>query len=260
MDDTAVRGIVKPMQLTDSEVEFYKREGYLCLPGLVDAAAVDGLRAEVFEVLEANGVSRAGLHRATETADKLRQHPQYLAGSLLDELINGPATLAVVSRLIGGRGVRYLPFTAVKAGGGGGTFHFHQDNSYTRHDPALGSINVWVALHDMTPENGCLQIGPRSHRDQLDSRTSDDGDSHRQVEIDPLACLPIRMRAGDAVAFTRWTVHGSGPNHTDEPRVAYALQYHREDVRWYDRETEQWRLLVDNPRFATPPVTQLGPQ
>lgn len=251
--------VVKPLTLTDSELEFYRREGYLLLPGMIDGEAVERLRTEVFEVLEANGVPRSGLDRATETADKLRQCPQYLAGSALDELINGEATLAVASRLIGGRAHRYLPFTAVKAGGGGGTMHFHQDNNYTRHDPALGSINLWVALGDMTPENGCLQIVPRSHQAQLDARTSDDGDTHRQVDVDPLQCLPIRMRAGDVVAFSRWTVHGSGPNVTCEPRVAYALQYHREDVRWWDAESGTWRLLVDTPRMATPPVTVLGP-
>ncbi|MFC7624919.1 phytanoyl-CoA dioxygenase family protein [Microlunatus sp. GCM10028923] len=259
MIESVQSGIVTPISLTDSEVEFYKREGYLSLPGLVDSRAVERLRNEVFAVLEANGVPRAGLNRATETADKLRQCPQYLAGSALDELINGDATLAVAARLIGGTAHRYLPFTAVKAGGGGGTMHFHQDNNYTRHDPALGSINLWVALGDMTPENGCLQIVPRSHRAQLDSRSSDDGDTHRQVDVDPLQCLPIRMRPGDAVAFSRWTVHGSGPNVTEEPRVAYALQYHRDDVRWLDTETDSWRLLIETPRMATPPVTTLGP-
>ncbi len=251
--------VVQPMTLTDSEVHFYKEHGFLCLPGFVAAGAVDALRGEVFDVLDANGVPRDSLDRATRTEDKLRQCAQYLAGSHLDSLINGAATLELASRLIEGRAIRYLPFTAVKAGGGGGTFHLHQDNNYTRHDPALGSINIWVALDDMTPENGCLQVMPGSHRQQLESRGSDDGDTHRQVDVDPLRCLPIRMRAGDAVAFSRWTVHGSGPNTMDRPRVAYALQYHREDVRWYDRDGETWRMLIDTPRTATPPVDRLGP-
>jgi len=234
--------------------------GYLPLPGFVDGAVVDTMREEVLTVLEANGLSRESLAHASTTADKLRQHGQYLAGSLLDRLINGPETLAVASRLIGGQAIRYLPFTAVKAGGGGGTFHLHQDNNYTHHDPALGSMNIWVALVDMSPDNGCLQIVPRSHAGQLDSRTSDDGDSHQQVDIDPTTALPIRMRAGDAVAFTRWTVHGSGPNITDQPRIAYALQYHRDDVKWFDKEAGVWRLLAEVPRTATPPVDQLGRQ
>ena len=256
---TEVDPVVNPMSLTESEVRFYKEEGYLPLPGFVAAEAVEELRTEVFDVLNANGVPVASLDRAHSTADKLRQCSQYLAGSTLDRLINGAATLAVASQLIGGQAIRYLPFTAVKAAGGGGAFHFHQDNNYTRHDPALGSINIWVALIDMTPENGCLQLVPRSHAGQLTSRSSDDGDQHRQVDVDPLMCLPIRMRAGDAVAFTRWTVHGSGPNTSDKPRVAYALQYHRSDVRALDNQTNRWQLLADTPRFATQPSTKLGP-
>jgi phytanoyl-CoA hydroxylase len=246
------------MDLTDSEVAFYQREGYLPLPGFLEVKAVDALRAEVFEVLAANGFPLSALRHATSSADKLRQCSQYLAGSALDTLINGPESLAVASRLIGGPALRYLPFTAVKAGHGGGVMGFHQDNNYTRHDPAMGSINIWVALGDMTPANGCLQIVPRSHSGQRDSRRSDDDDSHRQVDVDPLTAVPMRMRAGDAVAFTRWTVHGSGRNDTAEPRVAYALQYSRDDVTWLDPETGAWRLLADQPRSTTTPVAELG--
>lgn len=252
------RTVVNPIMLTDSEVGFYKANGYLPLPGFVAGDQVVPLREEVFGVLAANGVERGSLASASSTADKLRQCSQYLGGSRLDALINGEQTLAVASRLIDGRAIRYLPFTAVKAGRGGGTFHFHQDNNYTRHDPALGSMNIWVALVDMTPENGCLQIVPGSHAGQLDSHNSTDGDTHQQVDVDPNTALPMRMRAGDAVAFSRWTVHGSGANGTDEPRVAYALQYHRDDVRWWDKKTDQWRLLVDTPMVATPPVDRLG--
>ena len=107
--------VVQPMTLTDSEVHFYQEHGFLCLPGFVAAGAVDALRGEVFDVLDANGVPRDSLDRATRTEDKLRQCAQYLAGSHLDNLINGPATMDVASRLIEGRAIRYLPFTAVKA-------------------------------------------------------------------------------------------------------------------------------------------------
>jgi 2-oxoglutarate-dependent dioxygenase len=252
--------VVNPVQLTDNEVYFYRQHGYLQIPGLINENAVDDLRKEVFAVLEANGISRAQMDRASETADKLRQNPQYLAGSLLDQMINGANMLSVASQLIGGRAIRYLPFTAVKAGGGGGQFHFHQDNNYTQHDPALGSINIWVALVDVTPENGCLQMVPGSHKEGvLAWENAGDGDSHRKVKIDPKEFLPIRMRAGDAVAFTRLTVHGSGPNSTKKARVGYGLQYHRDDVKFFDPQDEMWKLLVETPRFQTPPIAKLGP-
>lgn len=247
--------VINPIELTDGEVRFYQTEGYLVLPGFVRAEEVDALREEVFDVLEANGVSREQLSKATDSKDKLRQCSQYLAGSRLDALINSPATLAVASRLIGGKAYRYLPFTAVKSAGGGGAFDYHQDNNYTNHDPAVGSINIWVSLVDMTPQNGCLEVVPRSHLNgQIPSR--DVGDGHRMLDVDPLTLLPVRMNAGDAIAFTRWTVHGSGKNTTNEPRVAYALQYHREDVKWRDGDT--WKPLVETRRFQTLPVTKLG--
>ena len=259
MQTTTSQPMINEMNITDPEIEFYKNEGYLPLPGLIASGAVRALREEILEVLDANGVSYPMLCSASTTADKLQQFNEYLKGSLLNDLINGPAVRAVASRLLEGPSYSYLPFTAVKAAGGGGPFHFHQDNNYTRHEPAMGSINIWVALVDMTPQNGCLQIVPRSHLDgPLQSRESDDGDGHQQLDVDPIQCMPIRMRAGDAVAFTRLTVHGSGGNATDAPRVAYALQYHREDVKWYDRQEDQWKLLVENPRFSTPPVEELG--
>lgn len=252
--------VVPPIELTDNEVYFYQEQGYLVIPNLIEPTVVADLRESVLDVLEANGVSRAQLDHASSTADKLRQNPQYLKDSLLDELINGDASMALASRLIGGRAVRYLPFTAVKAGGGGGQFHFHQDNNYTQHDPALCSINIWVALVDMTPENGCLQMVPGSHKAGVIAwENAGDGDTHRKVAIDPKTFLPLRMRAGDAVAFTRLTVHGSGPNYTDQARVAYGLQYHRDDVKYFDQQDQTWKLLVEMPRFQTPPVTKLGP-
>lgn len=250
--------VVQTISLTPGEVAFYKAQGYLPLPGFVAAEHVAALREEVFGILAANGVDRAALAMASTAADKLRQFSQYVTASRLDELINSDQTLGVASRLVGGAAVRYLPFTAVKAASGGGTFHFHQDNNYTRHDPALASINIWVALVDMTPDNGCLQIIPGSHTGQLDSHNSPDGDTHQEVDVDPDTALPIRMRAGDAVAFSRWTVHGSGPNNTAEPRVAYALQYHRDDARWYDKDADEWRLIIDTPKFVTSPVERLS--
>ncbi len=249
---------VRIPNLTDGEVNFYRRYGYLALPGFLDPEAVEPLRNEVLEVMASEGFDRARLDRAEETADKMRQANHYLAGSLLDELINGKPSLALASRLIGGPATRFLPFTAIKAGGGGGQFHFHQDNNYTRHDLPLGSINIWVALDDMVPENGCLLIVPESHRSgALDWVDAGDGDRHRKVATSPEGAVPIRMRAGDAVAFTRLTVHGSGPNVTGRARIAYGLNYHRDDVKFLDTETGDWKLLVDEPRFRTPPVERL---
>jgi ectoine hydroxylase-related dioxygenase (phytanoyl-CoA dioxygenase family) len=42
-------------------------------------------------------------------------------------------------------------------------------------------------------------------------------------------CVPLR--AGEAVAFTGLTVHGSGPNRSDRPRTGFYVRYCEPHVR-----------------------------
>jgi 2-oxoglutarate-dependent dioxygenase len=246
------------LQLSEGETRSYREEGYLLLPGLLDEKTAADLKQEVLDIMKQSAnLSHEQLAQTQGKSGKLIQTAQYLRGSKLDELINSDSLRALASQLTGGPSSLYLPFSAVKAGGGGGTFHFHQDNQYTRFDGP--GINIWFALSPMTPGNGCLQVVPRSHLSgTLDSVQSPDGDNHRTVANDPTRFLPVRMRPGDAIAFSRLTLHGSGANETNEPRVAYAIQYFRDDVSaTWDGET---KLLKERPRYTNiAPVEKITP-
>lgn len=246
---------VQAMALTPNEVRFYREEGYLYLPGVVPLEVVEQLKAEVLTVMEAAGKTLEDLRTSAGAGGKLWQSGQYIRGSALDRHINSPELLNLGSQLMEGPASLYMPFTAVKSGGGGGTFHFHQDNQYTRFDGP--GINLWMALSPMAPENGCLQVVPKSHvQGTIDGVLSPDGDGHRTVAEDPERFLPVRMNPGDIIAFSRLTIHGSGPNNTLEPRLAYAVQFHRNDVKaaW---DGQGPRLLFGNHRWNTEPVEQL---
>jgi hypothetical protein len=238
---------VKPLQLTQGELHFYNSEGYLLIPGLISEREATGLRQEVLGNLD-----KLGMMGMT----KLRQTHEYLAGGSIDGLVNSRALHSIASQLMGGEAALYFPFTAVKTVGGG-RFNFHQDNQYTRFDGP--GINCWFALSEMSPENGCLQIIPRSHlAGTLESEESEDKDGHKRVRFDPKDFLPLRMRPGDCIAFSRLTVHGSGANQTTDPRVAYAVQYYRTDVKYLDKNTGEWKFLRDKPKYTTGPVEKLS--
>ena len=240
-------GPIPELKVTDGEIKFYRQEGYLLIPGLMSEQDARDLHDEVMDLMNSIGGFEG---------NKLKQSWEYKTGSHIDALINSQPLRGLAGQLMGGESTLYLPFTAVK-GVGGGTFHFHQDNNYTKFDDGLGGINMWIALMPMTPENGCLQVVPRSHtQGTVESVQSPDGDFHRKVKYDPTDFLPVRMRAGDCIAFSRLTVHGSGPNQTDSPRVAYAVQYHRNDVSWIDKETGEKKLLAQFPRWTNKPVEQ----
>jgi ectoine hydroxylase-related dioxygenase (phytanoyl-CoA dioxygenase family) len=76
--------------------------------------------------------------------------------------------------------------------------------------------------------------------------------------VTPDDFLPVRMRAGDAVAFTRLTVHGSGENRTPDPRVAYAVQFYRDDAEavWDNKPP---RRLKGANRWSVTPVDRITP-
>ena len=246
--------IVSAPTPTDEQLREYREEGYVVLPGLISPEAAETLRREVMGIMEVIGLGTS----------KLRQTHEYLAGSALDAFVNSPNLLAVAAALMEGPSTLYMPFTAVKSGAaqegqaGGGEFHFHQDNQYTRFDGP--GINLWFALTPMTEENGCLRMIPRSHlHGTLPSERSPDNDGHRTITFAPEEFVPVIMQSGDCVAFSRLTVHGSGPNSTTEPRVAYAVQFHRDDVNFSLDGGETWTFLKENPRWSTAPVQSITP-
>ena len=235
---------VKAVDLSPEEVAFYEREGYLFVPGLVSEETAAALRAEVVRVMAAAGIGPS----------KLQQTKQYLAGSLLDRYVHSPNLVALAGRLMGGPATLHSPFTAVK-GIGGSEFHWHQDNQYTRFEGP--GINLWTALEEMSPANGCLSIEPRSHLAGTRERVEGpDRDGHHTVERAPERVYPVRMRTGDCIAFSRLTVHGSGPNRSGRERVAYAVQFFRNDTKSLHPDGE-WRLLKEFPRIDAPPLDRI---
>ncbi len=227
---------VTVLAITNDEVEFYSEEGYLVLPGLLAPKSVQDLRSETLELIETERPPHA----------KLQQTSRIFTEGFIDKLVLSENLRVLTSRLVGGESTLHNPFTAVKAAGGG-RFHFHQDNQYTAFEGP--GINVWFALQDITPENGALQIVPRSHQKGItyDPVPSGDGDEYLKVDWEPEYFLPVRLHAGDAVAFDRLLVHGSGENRTSEPRVGYGVQFFRNDTKAI--VDGKWKLLKEHPKF-----------
>ena len=223
---------------TTDEVKKYKEEGYVVFRNFLPRSSAERLRREVMEIMDVVGLGHT----------KLKQTAQYLHGSRLASYIQSRGLQNAASILMESPAHLYLPFTAVKSGGGGGKFHFHQDGNYTPYTQGKG-VNFWMALVPMREENGGLRIVPGSHRHgEVASENAGDNDTHRKTSLEPETSMLLEMEPGDCVAFSRWTIHGSGPNQTDEHRVAYAVQFHSEDaVAKFDGAEH---LLIKEPRFT----------
>lgn len=234
---------VRLPEKTEAALNEYRELGYTLLPGLLSPEATKTLYEETMGIMDQIGLGQTSL----------KQTREYLADGAIDALVNSPNLQKVASWLMEGEARVYLPFTAVKSSGGGGAFHYHQDNQYTRFEGP--GINLWIALMPINEANGCLYMVPHSHFLGTLASVKDAAGKVHESGIVPTRSIPVPMQPGDCVAFSRITVHGSGRNDSGEHRVAYAVQYAREDVRYSRDHGETWQTIQEHgPGWDTGPV------
>ncbi len=210
--------------LTTEAIEEYWREGFLLVPGLVGAAAIE-------RVLEA-GAGYAGPADGGGWSARIFDHKSPCKDGDLHQILWEPSVVNAVEQIFESEPrVWYGMFAVVPARGGGG-LPWHQDNQYTQIvGPAL---NVFIALTEVTSERANLWVAPRSHlRGTQPSRPSDlYNGAHREAAVEPEngICLPT-LQPGDACIFDRCTYHRSLKNETDQHRFAYAAQYLSDNAR-----------------------------
>ena len=106
-------------------------------------------------------------------------------------------------------------------------------------------------MTDSTPEMGCVQIIPGSHRtvvphvalgrdDELPSNFAKGADP---AAYDASAAVSVPMRAGEAILFNERTLHHSAPNTTSQRRIGLAVRVVPPLVRVLSYDSE-WHKLV----------------
>jgi phytanoyl-CoA hydroxylase len=107
-------------------------------------------------------------------------------------------------------------------------FGLHQDAWYLTTDPETLHL-AYVALDDMDPENGCLEVVPGSHRGaRVDAiqGVSDRGFvtvSGEAKERGRDRAIALSAPRGTVVLVHGRCYHGSGPNRSDRPRRGLIL-------------------------------------
>ena len=84
-------------------------------------------------------------------------------------------------------------------------------------------LTVWLPLCDATPENGCLQIIPGSHKTGIVYWSSGFGISEDNLPEGEVLTLP--MKKGSVLFMPKLMPHRSMPNDTDGIRWSMDLRY-----------------------------------
>jgi ectoine hydroxylase-related dioxygenase (phytanoyl-CoA dioxygenase family) len=129
-----------------------------------------------------------------------------------------------------------------KAPGGKYTYYrMHQDVRFRTRPELFAnldrySLNTGLALNRQDASNGALKVVPGHHKRGYLGLSEDggimvgnveQGSELKKVGIDPSEVVQLEMEAGDLVLWTLYTIHGSGPNESTEPRILQIDSYVR---------------------------------
>jgi hypothetical protein len=230
------------MQLTDKQLKQYQDEGYVFLDRVLTDEQLEGLRAEEARFRAARGVdeSKPGTHFFGKMA---------AYSPVLRQVITQGAHVEILSQLQDTPNVifRHDQFVTKMPDRdqNRGEFPWHQDEGYELVEPALG-VTVWIALDNMTLENGCIWVVPQSHKQGHLPHEARGGDGFLTLPIEGDG-EPMPMKAGEAVAFTGLTLHRSKYNRTDKARRAFFIGYADASAKFRQRHETEMRPLVGAP-------------
>jgi ectoine hydroxylase-related dioxygenase (phytanoyl-CoA dioxygenase family) len=168
--------------------------------------------------------------KAGDFRTALQPHRQ--AGAFLKALRH-PRVAEILAQILGGKvsGLQTQFFYGKPETPG---FHPHQDSRYVNAAPGK-FVSVWVALTDVSRENGGLYIYPGSFREALleteevpaPETNLQDMNALRSRCIVPERYKPVDLavKKGGAVFFDGHAVHGSHTNRSNKHRYALLMTY-----------------------------------
>ncbi|MBI3830624.1 MAG: phytanoyl-CoA dioxygenase family protein [Planctomycetes bacterium] len=226
------------MVLTDEQIAFFRREGYLTIPAITTPDELARMRA-LYDRLFASKAGRADGNQfdlgGADEDGKEAVLPQILgpvkyAPELAETLYRANAT-AIARQLLGATAAYKGEHMIFKPARTGVATLWHQDQAY--HDPKLDydNVNVWLPLQDATLENGCMQFVPRSHTwDVLPHHPIGHDPRVHGLEVDEperfaQQAVACPLPAGSACFNRSYMLHYAGANRSDIPRRAYILVF-----------------------------------
>lgn len=234
------------MIVSEKHKKQYQEEGYVILENVLTKKQLEDLRSECQNAIDRKNAEMDELgvdvihinHRNKRYFISLvhRESQKLLnfaVGDLMDEL----------ARAVLGNNV-YLFHTSyvVKCSDVGTKFGWHQDSGYIwwPHKPYL---TCWIALDDMSEENGTVYVLPyeRAGTRELVKHIEEEGTNDLVGYHGDDPGIPAIVPAGSIVAFSTLTFHRSGANATQRMRRAFLAQYTPEPLMsedgsrlWFD--------------------------
>ncbi len=217
------------MTLSAAQVQHWRSEGYVPVPGFFDTREVRALQAGYQELKAAGTLANIATDFDGETHVETKQnqlicplsfhHPLYRAIPFHAKV------RAAVAQLLTEPIYKFQDAFFVKPAWIGSPTNWHQDNYYFEIRDPVQKTAMWVAITDATADNGALRVIPRSHEALAPHTRDPESDHDRRCYPAEDEAVTAELAAGGVLFFNSGTLHATGPNTTDAERVACIFHF-----------------------------------
>ena len=234
-------------KFTETEVNAYKTNGYI----IPNYQLPEGLVARLQHGVEA-AISRFTEFKPEDIANPhFIEYPDSGDRNPFLEVASHPQILDYVEQLIGPDIILWITRILCKPSVKGREVPWHQDGEYWPMRP-LETCTVWIALDEVSTENGCMRFIPGSHQSEglYRHHMSDRKDLVLNLELDEdqydeSTAVNVELPLGGMSMHHVKLIHGSLANQSSQRRAALVMRY-MPASSFYDR------TLVNHDRFKSP--------
>lgn len=245
--------------LTDDQIEAYRRDGVVHLPGAVAPDLVEEMVAAVERVMAAPSRFGGTITEPGQPGRFFQDRHLFPTDETFRRFLHATPLAAMAAEATGSATVRaFYDHVFVKDPGTRENFVWHQDRPYWAVD-GTQVCSTWVALTAADARSSALEFVAGSHAwgrtfrpefPALEGRDPDEVEAHLwdgvadhirsfddvcpdfEAEPDRYEILSFPVEPGDALLFDFRTVHRSGPNQGTARRSAISWRWLGDDAFW----------------------------
>lgn len=234
---------------TDEEVRFFQEHGWYKSRKIFTDQQIEAARKAQEEFYEGQfdfpaikGQRHAGWGKENGDTMRKNDHASFRKEGLMT-ITRSPIIGQIAAVLAGTNSIRLwhdqLLFKPVEQGDIVARVGWHTDYGYWKTCSSPKMLTAWVPFHDCTVEMGTISMVEGSHlwpdnTAHLDFFSNDlEGLERRFVTGGAeIVKVPVELKAGEVSFHHCLTIHGSGPNLSDQPRRSIAVHLQDDANRW----------------------------
>lgn len=229
------------MKISNEQIQFYKKNGYLIIEDLISPEEVTAYR-KIYEDFLSGKINthnyRSDLSGASDkqAVEKITQImvPSRIFPELLKMTYHQKA-ISIAKQLSSGDMELDFDMLIDKAPFTNSPTPWHQDCAYWIDMPDTRATSCWLALDEVYEENGCMWFVPESHKKPMRTHKATTKGGALQCEASEDEGIAVRLKPGSCTFHHGQTLHYSRGNSTANRRRAFITNFRPEKMIAFER-------------------------